>query len=45
MKKFIFLLCSLGFILPFSASAYPGCPRADIIIGGQVWAACNATTK
>lgn len=45
MKKIFLLLLSLGYILPLSVSAYPGCPRWDIIIGGQIWAACNATVK
>lgn len=26
-------------------SKYPGCSKADIIIGGQVWASCNALDK
>lgn len=26
-------------------SKYPGCNNADIIIGGQVWASCNALDK
>jgi hypothetical protein len=30
-------------IAPFSS--YPGCSRSDIIIGGQVWAACNAEDR
>lgn len=30
----------------FNTSAtYPGCGRSDIIIGGQAWASCNASTK
>lgn len=26
-------------------SRYPGCSRADILIGSHVWASCNAHTK
>ena len=30
--------------LPYvtASSRYPGCSRADIVIGGQTWASCNA---
>jgi hypothetical protein len=27
------------------APVYPGCSAPDIIIGGQIWASCNALTK
>lgn len=26
-------------------SSYPGCARSDILIGGQVWAGCNALDR
>jgi len=46
MRKFLLLTLSiLALIISSDALAYPGCDRADIIIGGQVWAGCNATTQ
>ncbi len=49
MSKFVFLLVlSVGIFFsafPVSTFAYPGCARGDMIIGWQMWAACNATTK
>jgi hypothetical protein len=45
MRKYLALvLALLSLFLAQEALAYPGCSRADIIIGGQVWAWCNATT-
>ncbi len=46
MRKLLLLILTLASIASFSdVLAYPGCDRADIIIGGQVWAGCNATTQ
>lgn len=28
-----------------TSSVYPGCSGADILIGGQIWASCNALSK
>ncbi len=38
-----FLLGSL--FSPVAIFAYPGCSTGDMVIGGQVWASCNALTK
>lgn len=46
MRKLLLLTLAFVAILPFSNTfAYPGCDRADVIIGGQIWAGCNATTQ
>ena len=28
-----------------TAATYPGCSQADIVIGGQIWASCNALDR
>lgn len=46
MRKFLLLILSIMALLPLTQTyAYPGCDRADIIVGGQVWAGCNSTTQ
>lgn len=46
MRKFLLLALTVAALLPFAHTyAYPGCDRPDIIVGGQIWAGCNATTQ
>lgn len=39
----------LAILVPASAfawgGAYPGCAQADIVVGNQIWAACNAVSR
>ncbi len=46
MRKLLLLLLALVPLFTLSdALAYPGCTRSDILVWGQVWAGCNATTQ
>ena len=46
MRKLLLLALALASLLPFAHTfAYPGCDRSDIIVGGQIWAGCNAMTQ
>ncbi len=38
-------LVLISFIPLAQTFAYPGCDQSDILIGGQVWASCNATAQ
>lgn len=44
MRSRIFVLV-LAFVLPLIGHTYPGCSNPDRIVGGQMWASCNALTK
>lgn len=46
MRQYLLLtLAVLTLAVSSDALAYPGCDRADILVGGQIWAGCNATTQ
>ncbi len=45
MKKLLLLLAIFSLLPVASTFAYPGCNSGDLIVGGQIWSSCNATTK
>lgn len=45
MLKYFLLGLAMALALPAFTWAYPGCGYGDVIVGGQVWAGCNATAK
>lgn len=46
MRTILLLVLTVFSLVPFAHTyAYPGCDRSDILIGGQVWAGCNAMTQ